>query len=387
MRETGAAEGCSVQAGKAAPDWERLVPCEARTCRSRRTQAPVCVFTAPKRCCGIAGEAEPVSKEGRTLVLQQGTCVVEQRVLCEDGRDLILRWAGGFVGLAGGEDLGQALWLLAGGARSALGLVGRRAPLATRSFCGSGLAGCTGARQQPRAADHPAPLTAAALTHLPPSPAPFSLTLPPRFFCTPARRKAYSNSEEAFHEALREASRGEGSGGEGSGVEWGEEEVERDQRGLAIFDGGTYTTGPVALGERIALCPAGQQGYPDAVGASACSQHWWCAPLAPSRRGRAALPAAFICGLLLPGCQASAAACAAAWDSRCSPLPPAAGCAAPSASELETMQWEDGGEEWVEEGEAEESDGEGDEDVEGESWDEPPPEQDAAVPGRWEHVF
>lgn len=71
-----------------------------------------------------------MSKEGRTLVLQQGTCVVEQRVLCEDGRDLILRWAGGFVGLAGGEDLGQALWLLAGGARSALGLVGRRAPLA-----------------------------------------------------------------------------------------------------------------------------------------------------------------------------------------------------------------------------------------------------------------
>lgn len=51
------------------------------------------------------------------------------------------------------------------------------------------------------------------------------------------------------------------------------------------------------------------------------------------------------------------------------------------------MQWEDGGEEWVEEGEAEESDGEGDEEVEGESWDEPPPEQDAAVPGRWEHVF
>ena len=37
-----------------------------------------------------AGEAEAVSLEGRSAVLQQGLCVVEERVQGE-GRDLVLR--------------------------------------------------------------------------------------------------------------------------------------------------------------------------------------------------------------------------------------------------------------------------------------------------------
>ncbi|GAB4813209.1 hypothetical protein N2152v2_000255 [Parachlorella kessleri] len=89
------------------------------------------------------------------------------------------------------------------------------------------------------------------------------------------RHRAHTDDEEAFHVALHQASSLQftttdsnstsstvGSGGSGSpagqqasssdssvsGVRWVEEVLERGQEGLCIFDGGSYTSGPVTVG-------------------------------------------------------------------------------------------------------------------------------------------